>query len=161
MCSEDVVGFVVRKCPFLHELAGRHGEQFARDIAVSPAKQGDVRRPLLEELDDLQHSFTLFHGPLGAVPLASKARPTELERDGVRCPFSSNRDAKATSGSFGSGAGVPSSALPLASMSLSFGGVSLAAFLILCLICQRIQGLQCRLLAKLGSPPSLKRWPTF
>jgi hypothetical protein len=123
---DDFVGLAVASCPFLHQLADRHGEQYARAIATRPCEPAgsSVRRPLLEELDDLQHTFTLFHGPSGVVPLVS----TLGSGSSGECPFKH----AAVSQHRPCGAAITeepqrSTAAcnpPLASISLAFGGVS-------------------------------------
>jgi hypothetical protein len=124
---EDFVGLAVASCPFLHQLADRHGEQYARAIATRPCEPAgsSVRRPLLEELDDLQHTFTLFHGPSGVVPLVSTLGSTSSGG----CPFKHAAVSRTVSESRALLTEEPqrSSAAcspPLASISLAFGGVS-------------------------------------
>lgn len=71
MSIPDVVSSAISKCPFLHELAVKHGDQFARSIAIEPTKPavGAAPRPLLEEVDLFHNTFNLFHGKNGVVPL--------------------------------------------------------------------------------------------
>jgi hypothetical protein len=80
MCIPDTISSAIRKCPFLHELSVKHGDQYARNIATQPTKPaGSSRpRPLLEELDMFQTTFKLFHGMNGIVPLAT-GQPDKAE----------------------------------------------------------------------------------
>lgn len=126
--SADPVSFAVRQCPFLHELADKHGEQYARCIAIRPTKPVDnaVRRPILEEQDNLLSTFSLFHGASGAVPLANFQG--KCDRLGA-CPFSSqSRPVDSVENSLipcpgqRQQLGLAQTPLPFASLSLSFGG---------------------------------------
>jgi hypothetical protein len=76
MCTHsNPVEFAVAKCPFLAELARKHGTDYASRIAINPTRPAHTleRRPVLEETVDLERTFALFHGPLGVVPLVALA----------------------------------------------------------------------------------------
>lgn len=108
----DVVSCALERCPFLGQLAREHGEQFTRNIATNPFKPAGGRAPLLAEEVDFAHSFKLFHGPRGIVPLTDKpeARVEEIVAE---------ESAPCTSAAARQGGPRP---LPLASMSFGFFG---------------------------------------
>eukprot|EP00798_Chlamydomonas_sp_ICE-L_P013803 gene13803-19718_t len=70
--SDMDISTAIEVCPFLSNVCSRQGEQYARSIAINPiAPAPSARRPLLEETDDFQTTFRLFHGPSSPVPLPS------------------------------------------------------------------------------------------
>ena len=143
MAQEHAALFAVRRCPFLGELATRHGEQYAASIACNPLRPAQVgssapRSPICVDSDDdldLVATFELFHGPRsGLVPLTGfedKARRLSSASSGGSCPFgrgsstSSNLVPPPAACSSETLAAAPapsrSSPLPLASMSMGFG----------------------------------------
>lgn len=69
---ENMLKGAVSGCPFLRDLAERHGSSYAEQIAVQPARPA-VRgsTPVLEEgVEGFQATLALFHGAAGVVPLA-------------------------------------------------------------------------------------------
>lgn len=131
---------LVAKCPFLSNLAKVNGTDFAISVATAPfVPAPQPRRPLLEEQYSFSLNYAAFHHPqTGAVPLvrplsdftsSSSSGPTvpaslatsescpwlRLQRASQSCP-GGPRGAKMT---------VQQDQLhrlPLATMSLSFGG---------------------------------------
>ena len=75
---QDLLNGAVASCPFLHELATRHGDSYAQQIAVQPSKPArHGAAPVLEEgLDGFQATYALFHGSSGVVPLARPCQST-------------------------------------------------------------------------------------
>lgn len=72
-------------CPFLASLVEREGACFAANFALNPTKAASHNQgPVLEDWDvyRFQRTFSLFHGPQSAVPLAnacphmSESQPT-------------------------------------------------------------------------------------
>jgi hypothetical protein len=147
---EDVLNHAIRKCPFLHELSQRQGAEYAARIAVRPTEPASQcparRRPLLEDLDSFDATLRAFHGPEGLVPLrgcpfarsacpqpsaaetpsrvAATApappscprhapQPERLQRAGI--------NALPPRRAVSTGSLNPATALPMATMSLSFG----------------------------------------
>ena len=143
--------FAVRKCPFLHELAAREGQEYAMRVAVDPCKpargpsssSGSITEQQQEQQQEqLLSTFKLFHGAEGVVPLVGfESRAQVLAARAGGCPFhhrSSGEEQQASSQKKeAAGAVVPhvafspqlpargapaaAAAAPLASMGMSFG----------------------------------------
>lgn len=73
--AHDAVTYAVTTCPFLKSVARDQGEDYARNIAVAPARPaaGAPAPVLAESLDGVTATFELFHGQRGVVPLSSSA----------------------------------------------------------------------------------------
>ena len=69
---ENLLEGAVSGCPFLRELAERHGASYAQQIAVQPSRTATCgSAPVLEEgMDGFYTTLALFHGAAGVVPLA-------------------------------------------------------------------------------------------
>jgi hypothetical protein len=144
-CAMDnVLDAAVARCPFLHRVASESGVDVAKAIALKPCVPAEQtirspRRPLLEELDDYSTSFRLWHGTEhGVVPLlrtSSTSSAAATQGQLLVCPRTAacvpavevaapKRCPRATTAA---GKPAPASAaatrpLPLATMSMSFGG---------------------------------------
>ncbi len=122
---DAILDNAVARCPFLQRVAAQESPAFARAIAINPlvpaAQTVSTPRPVLEELDSYTDSFRLFHGAKGLVPLPGISAPRACN-EGTPQPA---RPASASvQGSERQDVHRPDprlKALPLATMSLSFG----------------------------------------
>jgi hypothetical protein len=135
--GEQACSYAVVHCPFLKQLADREGPTFARSIARDPTRPAAVPaargfQPLLPEAEgtELLHTFRLFHGPQGVVPLSGfEGKAQQLSVRAGKCPYGHSSATPATAAPKQAvvpikpqGLAAPRPALPLASMNLSFGG---------------------------------------
>lgn len=114
----DSASHAVRHCPFLRELAREQGEAYARQVAINPVLPVDLgaRRPVLEEEEDFQSTFRLFHGVEGLFPLVKPTSQTSVE------PVHDLMASKAPPVTEHTRPAARPQAVPLASMSMSFFG---------------------------------------
>jgi len=124
--------YAVHTCPFLSHLAQQHGETFARNIATDPTRPaaGSGFQPPSKP-EELLRTFEVFHSPEGVVPLSGYDHKVAnlLVTKPSGCPYHHQGTEEGLT-TMSAQAVVPgdkhqqasTAALPLASMSMSFGG---------------------------------------
>jgi hypothetical protein len=124
-----VLDNALERCPFLGRVAAEQGVTFAKSIAINPsiAAATAQRRPLLEELDDYSATFRAFHGANGLVPLAASTNTchqsqSALAQRAEALPVAPSAATPQLPKRAPMRSAAPPRALPLASMSMSFGG---------------------------------------
>ncbi|KAF8073179.1 hypothetical protein HT031_000840 [Scenedesmus sp. PABB004] len=120
------VQWAVRQCPFLAKLEAQQGPDYAAAIALQPTRAFAAGEPAAtvgaqsSPCEQLSAAFSLFHGPAGAVPLASGSAGLAAVRG---CPFGAAPAPRGDAGAPAQASPAPRRAapLPLAAISLGFG----------------------------------------
>ncbi len=146
---DAILDNAVARCPFLARVAAAEGIDFAKALAIDPTRPAASaqRRPALEELQDYSQTYRLWHGANGFMPLSHGSGPAPAAAPKLvpsACPVLQPSAAAAATittsnapvllpepqgsraprpaPSAPRGLGRCTKPLPLASVSLSFGG---------------------------------------
>ncbi|GFR52740.1 hypothetical protein Agub_g15351 [Astrephomene gubernaculifera] len=132
----DNVSTAVKKCPFLHNIAQTHGENYASSLAGKPAcpvghGAGSPGALVQGHSDAFQSTLALFHGKHGVLPLPHLSKPSPEVLYPVELPVAAAQQEPAIPKCpMASGTAVTAAshfrepffaAAPLASMSMSWG----------------------------------------
>ena len=110
-------------CPFLRRVAAEQSEAFAAQVATQPFTPARREGPVLPEGPwDISHTFRLFHGAAGIVPLARAADkvPEAGRESGERLAAAGDRAGSEDRPRAGPRGGALAPSAPFATISIPF-----------------------------------------